>query len=73
MRDENFVNVHGLVRLLRLPREFLMAEARAGRIPSLRVGSRFRFNVDAVTAALAAQAATVTIENGTKEEAVHDA
>ena len=53
MRDDNFVNIHGLVRILRLPHEWLMVEAKAGRIPCLRVGNRFRFNVEAVKAALA--------------------
>ena len=50
-------NSHGLARELRLPREWLTAEADAGRIPCLRVGRHRLFNVAAVRAALAEQAA----------------
>ena len=69
--DEVFVNIHGLTRILQLPHDWLMAEAKAGRIPCLRIGNRFRFNVEAVKSALAEQAATATIANKTGEEAAH--
>lgn len=63
MCDDLFVNIHGLARVLRLPHEWLMAEAEAGRIPYLRIGSRFRFSVDAVKVALTEQAATVAVKS----------
>jgi len=50
-------NVHGLARELNLPREWLIVEADAGRIPCLRVGRRRLFNIEAVRRALAARAA----------------
>ena len=63
MCDDVFVNIHGLARVLRLPHEWLMAEAKAGRIPCMQIGTQFRFNVKAVKAALAEQAATVTVKS----------
>ena len=68
MPDDVFVNSWGLARVLRLPREWLMAEADAGRIPCLRIGNRTRFSVQAVEAALAEQAAA-TAENGKRRAA----
>ncbi len=60
--DELFVNIHGLARVLNLPREWLEAEARAHRIPCMRIGTRMRFSVEAVKAVLAKQAGTVAVE-----------
>ena len=71
MSDDVFLNIHGLVRVLQLPRDWLLAEAKAGRIPCLSIGNKFRFNVDAVKAALAVQAATAAAENGTAEGVAH--
>lgn len=64
MSSDEFVNIHGLARILQLPCKWLEAEANAGRLPCLRIGNRFRFSVEAVRAALAEQAATVAIEDG---------
>lgn len=52
------MNLAGLARELRLPREWLMVEADAGRLPCLRVGRKRIFNLEAVRAALAERAAT---------------
>lgn len=57
MDAELLTNVHGLATRLRLPVLWLKGEAASGRIPSLRVGRRLLFNVDAVREALAERAA----------------
>jgi hypothetical protein len=57
------VNLHGLTRELRLPREWLRSEADAGRIPCLRVGRRMLFCVQAVRTALARRAAGIPSAN----------
>jgi hypothetical protein len=46
-----------LARELKLPRDWLRAEAEAGRIPCLRVGRKLLFSPRAVEAALAERAA----------------
>lgn len=43
-------------RRLRVPSSWLRAEAEAGRIPCLRAGSRFLFNIQAVQAELLTRA-----------------
>ncbi len=48
--------MHGLARRFGLPAAWFKAEAEAGRLPCLRVGSRFIFNIKAVEAALAERA-----------------
>jgi excisionase family DNA binding protein len=48
-----------LAETLKLPQTWLKAEADAGRIPNLRIGKRYRFNREAVVAALLARAASV--------------
>jgi hypothetical protein len=53
------VGLGQLARALRLPREWLKSEAEAQRIPFLRVGSRLRFNVIAVEAALVDRASII--------------
>jgi excisionase family DNA binding protein len=50
-----------LSQALRLPRLWLRAEAEAGRIPALYIGRRFRFSLNAVKAALVAQAGASTL------------
>jgi len=42
---------------LRVPIRWIKAEAEAGRLPHLKVGRRFFFNIDAIRAALAERAA----------------
>ena len=54
---ETLFNLHGLAIELRLPARYLRLEADAGRIPCLRIGSKLRFNADAVRQALAKRAA----------------
>ena len=55
---ETLTNLAGLVARLRLPREWLRAEAKAGRIPCLRVGRKLLFNPEAVEKSLAKRAAS---------------
>jgi len=71
-RENPLTNIHGLTRALRLPRAWLLQEADAGRIPCLRVGRRRLFNVDAVRAALARQAAVTTSPAGDQEGTPHE-
>jgi hypothetical protein len=47
-----------LARHLRLPRDWLQAEALAGRLPCLRVGRKLLFSVPAVEQTLAERAAS---------------
>jgi hypothetical protein len=54
--NRQLVNLGQLSLALRLPQDWLKAEAEGGRIPCLRVGSRLRFNVTAVEQALAQRA-----------------
>ncbi len=51
------VTLDKLAKRLRLSKRWLRTEAIAGRIPSLRIGSRRIFNPDAVEAAIAERAA----------------
>lgn len=66
MQDEKLiVDLDGLARKLGLSKAWLKAEAVAGRIPSLKAGHQRIFNLDAVTQAIAKQAATATgVDNG---------
>jgi len=57
MKNENLQNLFGLSKELNLPVKWLKAKAVKGQIPCLRIGRRFRFNVDAVKAALSEMAA----------------
>ena len=51
------VNLNRLAAELRLPRDWLRREAKAGRLPCLRVGRRLVFNLAAVEQVLADRAA----------------
>jgi excisionase family DNA binding protein len=51
-----YITVHALARRLGLPVAWLRAEARAGRLPSLRTGRRLMFDAVAVEQALAERA-----------------
>jgi hypothetical protein len=53
----SILNVLGLARRLGLPAAWLKAEAKAGRIPSLRAGRRLLFNPEAVERVLLERAA----------------
>ncbi|MCK6484912.1 MAG: helix-turn-helix domain-containing protein [Phycisphaerae bacterium] len=57
METPTLTTLPGLARELKLPRTWLAAEARGGRIPFLKVGRRLRFNPDAVRRVLAERAA----------------
>jgi hypothetical protein len=54
---ENLLSLPRLAAQLRLPREWLRAEALAGRLPCLRVGRKLLFNLSAVERELAERAA----------------
>jgi excisionase family DNA binding protein len=47
-----------LAAALRLPEDWLKAEADAGRLPHIRIGKRYRFSLAAVEAALLRRAAS---------------
>lgn len=51
------LSLPALADALKLPESWIKAEADAGRIPHLRIGKRYRFNRQAVEAALAHAAA----------------
>lgn len=51
------IGVAELAARLKLPIRWIKVEAKAGRLPHLRVGRRLLFNLDAVNAALARRAA----------------
>jgi hypothetical protein len=48
--------LHRLAARLRLPADWLRAEALSGRIPCLRVGKKMLFNAEAVERVLAERA-----------------
>jgi hypothetical protein len=54
---ETHLSLPGLASSLRVPKEWLKAEADAGRIPQLRVGQRYRPNRDAVLRTIAERSA----------------
>src|SRR5262249_9936601 len=60
--QQELFNLNRLATYFRLPRDWLKAEAIAGRIPCLKIGRKFFFNVKAVEAALAERAATAFVE-----------
>lgn len=60
MGEQVLATLYELSRHLRLPISWLHEEARAGRIPSLRVGCKRLYNTAAVERALAERAATGT-------------
>jgi hypothetical protein len=52
MDNKTFITLHTLSRRLGLPAAWIKAEAKAGRIPSLRAGRRLMFNPGAVESIL---------------------
>ena len=53
----DLLTLHRLAANLKLPRSWLREEARAGRIPCLKVGRKLLFNLSTVEAVLAERAA----------------
>jgi len=49
---EKLLTTRGIARHFGLPVEWVIAEAKAGRLPHLRAGRQRLFNVDAVLQAL---------------------
>jgi hypothetical protein len=58
----------GRLRRLGVTRDWLLQEAKAGRLPHLRIGRRLIFNVDAVTEAIASRAAELPTPSNKVEE-----
>ena len=58
------IGLHGLAVALGLPRDWLRAEALAGRMPCLKAGKRLLFNREAVERTLLKRAAVNTIQEG---------
>jgi hypothetical protein len=54
--NAQLVSLPALAASLRLPEDWLKAEANAGRLPHLRIGKRYRFSLAAVEAVLIARA-----------------
>jgi len=57
IRPEVFLPLRRAATRLGVPAAWLRAEARAGRVPHLRIGKRLLFSIPAVEAALSARAA----------------
>lgn len=64
MNTTTLYNLFGLARELRLPVDWLRHETNAGRIPCLRIGNRYRFNIESVRKSLAERAAVIPLEKG---------
>ncbi|QOV89368.1 helix-turn-helix domain-containing protein [Humisphaera borealis] len=64
MRNGNhqLLSLPALADALKLPKEWIKAEADAGRIPHLKVGDKYRFNRKKVVALLADRAARAAKE-----------
>ena len=58
-------SLHQLALRLKLPREWLRGEADAGRVPCLKVGNRYLFNLSAVEDALAERAGATETQRRT--------
>jgi hypothetical protein len=56
--SDRLMSLYRLALHLRLPREWLRAEAESGRIPCLRAGRRLLFSPEAVERVLAERAAS---------------
>lgn len=64
MTDHSPIGVAELAARLRLPIRWVKTEAKAGRLPHVRVGRRWLFNELAVRAHLAARAAREGVGRG---------
>ena len=62
--DVTYYSLEALAATLALPKGWLKDEADAGRIPCLKVGTRRRFDLQAVRDALAERAAATAENNG---------
>jgi hypothetical protein len=60
--NEKLLTTRGIARHFGLPFDWVIAEAKAGRLPHLRAGKRRLFNVDAVLQALLEAAARLPKE-----------
>jgi excisionase family DNA binding protein len=64
--DSRLLSLPALAEALKLPESWLKAEADAGKIPHLRIGKRYRFNLQTVVEVLAQRAAQrrKVVDNG---------
>lgn len=53
----DLLSLPALAKALNLPKEWIKAEADAGKLPHLRIGKRYRFNHEAVVRTLTERAA----------------
>lgn len=67
---KTFIPLHALSRRLGLPESWIKAEAKAGRIPSLRAGRRLMFNPDTVERILI-ERARIDAARKTAKEVAH--
>lgn len=58
MNDPLLLDLSRMARRLRVPQNWLRAEADAGRVPCLRAGARYLFATETVEAVLAERAAS---------------
>lgn len=61
-RNHNLVTAYQLGRRLRLPAEWLIDEAKAGRLPHIEARGHYLFNFDAVIITLSRRAASEGME-----------
>ncbi len=71
-KESELINLPGLSRKLGLPVSWLKQEAKAGRLPCLKVGRRFLFNLSAVETALSERAAASEEESQSRKSAGED-
>jgi len=69
MNNHKLLTLVAAARLVRLPTRWLKDEARAGRLPCLRVGTRILFDRASLERALARLAAGETHDDSAREGA----
>jgi excisionase family DNA binding protein len=55
--SSQLLSLPALAEVLKLPEDWIKAEADAGRIPHIKIGKRYRFNLNTVVGVLADRAA----------------
>lgn len=58
----NIATARTVARKLRVPEKWIRDEAAAGRLPHIKAGSGYLFNIDAVIQCLSKRAATENFE-----------
>jgi excisionase family DNA binding protein len=62
---DEVLSAHQLAERLQLPLDWIKSQAKAGRLPHLKIGRRRLFNPDAVRKALARMAASEEASHAT--------